>query len=101
MLHAFHNITASVQGHGQSAHAALMIFFSMLLFIYLAALGLSCGTQIFPSHCGMRDLVLRPGIKLGSPALGAQSLNHWIAREVPGLRLFLEQLLQVGPNQEK
>ena len=48
-LHAFYNITASVQGHGQSAHAALILFFSMFLFIYLAALGLSCSTQDLPS----------------------------------------------------
>ena len=35
-------------------------------------------------HCGTRRiLVPQPGIKPMPPALGAQSLNHWIAREVP------------------
>ena len=32
---------------------------------------------------GLRDLSSRPGIEPASPALGAQSLNHWTAREVP------------------
>ena len=41
-------------------------------FIYLAALGLSCS---------MWDLVPRPGMKPGPPALGARSLSHWTARE--------------------
>ena len=41
--------------------------------IYLVALGLS--------H-GMRALVPRPGIEPGLPALGEQSLNHWIIREI-------------------
>ena len=31
----------------------------------------------------MWDLVFQLGIKPGSPALGAQSLSHWINREVP------------------
>ena len=31
--------------------------------------------------CGI--LVLQPGIKPASPALGVQSLNHWATREVP------------------
>ena len=30
-------------------------------------------------------LVPRPGIKPMPPALGARSLNHWTAREVPGV----------------
>ena len=40
-------------------------------------------------------LVPRPGIKLASPALEAQSLNHWTAREVPG-QAFL--IAHVGPT---
>ena len=40
----------------------------------LAVLGLSCG---------MRDLVPRPGIKPGPPALGMWSLTRWTTREVP------------------
>ena len=43
-------------------------------FIYLAALGLSCG---------MRDLVPWPGIGLEPLALGVWSLSHWTTREVP------------------
>ena len=49
-------------------------FFFLILFIYLAALGLSCS---------MWDLAPWPGIKPGPPALGAQSLSHWTTREVP------------------
>ena len=33
----------------------------------------------------VRDLVPSPGIEPGPPALGAQSLSHWTAREVPRL----------------
>ena len=73
------------------------LFFKKI-FIYLAAPGLnfvtwdllvvacgifSCGTRIL--SCGMWDLVPRPGIEPGPPALGAQSLSHWTAREVPSL----------------
>ena len=32
---------------------------------------------------GIWDLVLRPGIKPGPPALEAQSLSYWTTREVP------------------
>ena len=41
--------------------------------IYLAVPGLSCG---------MQDLIPRPGIEPGPPALGAWSLGHWSSREV-------------------
>ncbi|XP_059773074.1 cyclin-dependent kinase-like 3 isoform X9 [Balaenoptera ricei] len=34
--------------------------------------------------CSMRDLSSPPGIEPMPLALGAQSLNHWTAREVPG-----------------
>ena len=34
-----------------------------------------------PAACWV--LAPRPGIKPMPPALGAQSLNHWTAREVP------------------
>ena len=47
--------------------------------IYLAAPSLSWG---------MQDLVPRPGIESGLPALGAQSLNYWTTREVPVLGSF-------------
>ena len=32
----------------------------------------------------MRDLVPRPGIEPGPPALGVWSLTHWTTRGVPG-----------------
>ena len=56
--------------------------------------GLSCGLrnlhysmwdlsfELFIS-CSLWDLVPRAGIELRPPALGAQSLSHWITREVP------------------
>ena len=53
------------------ANSLLLLLF---IYIYLAALGLSCG---------MWDLVLWPGIEPGPPALGMQSLSQWITREVP------------------
>ena len=31
----------------------------------------------------MQDLVPRPGIEPGAPALGAWCLTHWTTREVP------------------
>ena len=37
--------------------------------------------------CGI--LVPRPGIELRPPALGVQSLNHWIPREVPSILSLL------------
>ena len=40
----------------------------------------SCGIQTL--SCGMWDLVPRPRIEPGPPALGVQSLNHWATREV-------------------
>ena len=52
-----------------------ILFFSpnIYLFVYLDALGLSCG---------MWDLVPWPGIEPSPAALGAYSLNHWTTREV-------------------
>ena len=35
----------------------------------------------WPCHVACRILVPRPGIKLGPPAVEAQSPNHWPARE--------------------
>ena len=56
---------------------------NIYLFIYLAALGLSCGT---------RDLVPWPGIEPGTLALGARSLNHWTTRESTCLGNSYDQL---------
>ena len=44
------------------------------LFIYLAALGLSCLTWQVESSSLTRD-------RTGSPALGTRSLSHWTTRE--------------------
>ena len=40
----------------------------------------SCRMQTL--SCSMWDLVPRPAIEHGPPALGAQSLSHWATREV-------------------
>ena len=32
--------------------------------------------------CGVRDLVLRPGIEPWTPALGTRSLSHWTTRDL-------------------
>ena len=55
-------------------------FLKKLLFIYLAAPGLTCG---------MQDLVPWPGIEPRPPAVGAQSLIHWTTREVPQLWILM------------
>ena len=51
-------------------------FFLFLTFLYLAVSGLSC--------C-LWNLVPRPEIEPGPPALGVQSLGYWTTREVPQL----------------
>ena len=60
-----------IQLHDLMRKRSLFLFFFQ--FIYLVALGLSCG---------MWDLVPWPGIKPGLPALGLRSLSHWITWEV-------------------
>ena len=67
------------------------LFIFIYLFIWLhQVLVAACG--IFLATCGifncgmwtlMQDLVPWPGIEPWPPALGAQSLSHWITREVP------------------
>ena len=73
----------------------------------MAALDLHCGTRdIYLWHVGslvvawellveacMRDLVPRPGIEPGPPALGVWSLTHWTTREVPAKSFYHEQVL--------
>ena len=51
-------------------------------------------------HCSMWDLVPWPGIEFVLPELGAQSLSHWITREVPVALLLLleEHTLGVRPG---
>ena len=62
-----------------------MFFLSFFSFnIYLLrlfrVLVAACGLLV--SAC-MQELVPRPGIEPGLPALGVQSLTHWTTREVP------------------
>ena len=60
---------------------------------HLPVLGLNCCMQDLQSllhhagsfSCGLWDLVPQAGIKPRSPALGAQSLSQWTARQVPDL----------------
>ena len=42
-----------------------------------------------PEACGI--LAPGPGIEPSPPAVEAQSLNHWTAREVPGAYFFMEE----------
>ena len=44
---------------------------------------------LWPRHVAGRILVPRPGIESVSPAVGAQRLNHWTAREVPVVLLLI------------
>ena len=53
---------------------SFLSFLIYILFIYLAALGLSCG---------MWDLVPWPGVEPRPPALGVWSLSHWTTRGSP------------------
>ena len=77
-------------------HGCFTLF--QYLFIYLSSPGISCSTQDFQSSwqhvrplsssmqtlsCSMWNLVPRPEMDPGSPALGARSLCHWTTREVP------------------
>ena len=75
-------------------HKAHTHFFSFLKNIYLFFIWLhqvlvtACGIFVAACgifSCGMQDLVPRPGIEPGSPALGVQSPNHWTTREVPNV----------------
>ena len=54
---------------------------------------MACG--IF--NCSMWDLVPRPGIKPGPPALGTWSLSHWTAREVFFVQFWVGTLSGVQP----
>ena len=46
----------------------------------------------------MWDLSSLTGDRVRAPALGAQSLNHWTAREVPNIVFFKKLLLVQGPE---
>ena len=56
----------------------------IILFIYLALLGLRCYTQTLSCDMWESSFLNRdPGMEPGSPALGVQSLSHWTTREGP------------------
>ena len=64
-----------------------LFIFCIGAFIYVAAPGLSCGTQELRSllgHVGSSTLTRDQKIKLGSSGFRAQSLSHWTTREFPG-----------------
>ena len=52
---------------------------------------IAVGRLTYPMACGI--LVPQPGIEPVSPAVEAQSLNHWSTREVPGDSLLVSYLL--------
>ena len=65
-------------------------FFNIYLFGYAGSQLQNAGSQLWhvgSFSCAMWDLVPRPGIEHGPPALGAQSVNHWTTREAPGILL--------------
>ena len=77
-------------GHNWATELNWIYFHFLYLFIYLiwlhwifvvACRMFRCG--MWTLSCGLWDLVPWLGIELGSPALGAQSLNPWTTREVP------------------
>ena len=57
----------------------------ILSFPLFLIFGPKAGTHVGSLALGI--LVFCPGTKPGSPALAAQNLNHWTAREVPILSL--------------
>ena len=75
-------------GMGSDCQWVQSCFLNIYLITYLAALGLSYGTQdiycrIWTLSNSMWDLAPWPAIEPGPLALGAQSLRHWTTREVP------------------
>ena len=71
-------------GHPSSLSLSLFLFSvdikKYIYYFYLASPGLSRSIW---------DLVHQPGIKPGPPAWGAQSLSHWITREIPSVDIYL------------
>ena len=66
-------------GENSSDHNRPIGLFFLKLFIYLFVI------IFWPHRTACEILVPPPGIEPMSPAVEAQSLNHWTAREVPGL----------------
>ena len=54
-------------------------FFNVCLFLWQI---LVAACRIFDLRCNIWDLIPRPRIELGPPALRAWSLSHWTTREV-------------------
>ena len=71
-----------------SASSSYLFIFSICLFIWLCRVFL-VACRIFDLCCGMWDLVLWPGIKPGSPALGTWCLSHWTTRKFASLSRFI------------
>ena len=76
-----------------------IIYIYVLKTVYLAALGLSCGTWDLQSDaacrafsCGVWGLVPWPRTQPGPPALGVWNLSHWPTREVPKLFYILKYI---------
>ena len=44
--------------------------------------------NVLAAPCGMQDLSSQPGMEPVPPAVEAQGLNHWTAREVPRTLVF-------------
>ena len=66
----------------------IAIFFKIYIYLFGCAGVLAAARRIVKVaadklSCSVWDLVPRPGIKPGAPALGAQSPSHWTTREVP------------------
>ena len=61
----------------------LPFFIKKKKIIWLHWVLVSAHRIFFFFNCGMWNLVAWPGIEPGVPALRAQSLSHWMTREVP------------------
>ena len=83
------NKNKHLYGASPTCQAPAYVFF--LLFIYLAAPGLSrVGSSIFIVacrifSCSIWDLVSRQAREPGPPALGVWNFSRWTSREVPRL----------------
>ena len=72
----------------QSGLREVAVIFLNFIWLYLVLVGQHVGSSVFVAtcrnfSCGKQDLVPWLWMEPGPPALGAQSLSHWITREVP------------------
>ena len=78
-----------LKGRGRGLSTCLrVVFFKKNIYLFRLRQVLVSVCILLVVAC-MWDLVPRPGIEPGPPALGAQSLTHWTTREVPCLRVLL------------